>query len=88
MKFAKLFNVNEVEDQVLVTRILDEQDKEAPYKLKLATDYKGIYLEAVLGYKDESHCDLSFEDFNAEKAMEFFKGAVEAIEETDKEFEG
>ena len=78
-KFARLFDIDE-RTQVLLTRELDKEDKEAPYKLKVATDYRGIYVAVTYGFKDEAKSDKWFEDYTLEKAKTFHSAIVESIE--------
>jgi hypothetical protein len=85
-KFAKLFDIDE-ESQVLVTRTLEEEDEEAPYKITVATDYRGIYLAAAYGFKEEEKADKLFNEYDSTSAATFFSGAVEMVEEADKQFE-
>jgi hypothetical protein len=81
-KFARLFDIDE-QTQVLITRELDEEEKEAPFKLKVATDYRGIYAAVGYGFKEEIKCDQTFETYDLEKAKAFYSAIVEAIEGGD-----
>jgi hypothetical protein len=85
-KFAKLFVIDE-ESQVLVTRTIEEEDQEAPYKITVATDYRGIYLAAAYGFKEEEKADEMFEQYDLNTAATFFSAAAEIVEEADKQFE-
>lgn len=82
MKFAKLFEIDE-QTQVLVIRALDEEEDIAPYKLKVSTDYRGILAEAGYGYRDETKCDNAFDEYDLTQATTFYNGIVEAIEQED-----
>lgn len=88
MKFAKLFDVD-VDSQVLVTRTqVDDDRDEAPYKVTVATDYKGIYLAAAHGFKSDRLADDMFHKYNQGHADKFFKNAVDMVEGATEEIEG
>jgi hypothetical protein len=86
MKFAKLFDLDD-QTQVLVTRVLEEENEQAPYNIKVATDYRGIYLAAVHGFKEEEKANNMFDKYDLNLAATFFSQAVEMVEEADKQFE-
>lgn len=79
MKFAKLFDIDE-STQVLVTRELEEEDKEAPYKLKVSTDYNGMYALITYGFQDEVKCDDAFDNYDLARATLFQSEIAKAIE--------
>jgi len=79
MKFAKLFDIDE-STQVLVQREIDEKEEEAPYRMKVSTDYDGIFAAFTYSFKHVASCDLAFENYDLTTATNFHCEIVKAIE--------
>lgn len=87
MKFAKLFDVNENTQVVVMKEFDDDAYQDTPHLIKIVTDYNGIYLVMIHGFKEESKRDEKFDQFDLNIAAQVFSQIVELVEEPDKEFE-
>tara|TARA_R100000306_G_C4371673_1_gene140278 strand:+ start:1150 stop:1404 length:255 start_codon:yes stop_codon:yes gene_type:complete len=81
-KFAKLFDVEA--HQVLLKKDFDSESEED--FLKVETSIDGLQAAIKLeGFKNESHFEKAFEEYDQEKAEKFFKTMKNLLTQTDEE---